>query len=99
MSTEGGRLLVVDDDASNRYLLCRRLTNRQDILDRLDQKERLEAFIKQWFTSSDGENIAGVFQAFQAADELEDLVENHLRKLANQHLAAAVTDSPVESDR
>ncbi len=75
------------------------LTNRQDILDRLDQKERLEAFIKQWFTSPDGESIAGVFHAFQTVEELDGLVENHLRKLANQHLAAAVTDSPVESER
>ncbi len=74
------------------------LTNRQDILDRLDQKERLEVFIKRWFTSPDGESISGVFHAFQTVEELEGLVENHLRKLANQHLAAVDTDTPVESE-
>ncbi len=60
------------------------LDDRSTILDRLDQKERLEQFIRQWFSTEDGMSIARVYHAFESVDQFEDTFEGHLRKLALQ---------------
>ena len=62
------------------------LTNREDVLDRLNQKERLERFIKRWFQTEDGESIAAVYHAYESEEQFEDLVSSHLRKLVMKRL-------------
>ena len=69
-----------------------RLSNREAVLNSLDQKEQLEKFIRRWFTTSDGLSIAGVYHAFETEDEFTELVEGHLRKLTRRHL-----EQPTES--
>ena len=56
--------------------------------DYLDQKELLDAFLRKWFTTSDGVSIAGVYHAFESEDQFTELVEGHLRKLTLRHLEA-----------
>jgi len=60
------------------------LDDRSTVLDRLDQKERLENFIRQWFSTEDGMSISRVYHAFESVDQFEDILERHLRKLALQ---------------
>jgi CheY-like chemotaxis protein len=57
------------------------LSDRQAVLDRLEQKDRVEAFIKNWFFSEDG-TFKGAFYAFESESQLEEMLESHLRKLA-----------------
>jgi len=63
-----------------------RLTDRDTVLDGLEQKERLESFLKTWFQSDTGEILA-TYHAFEAEDELENTLEEHLRKLLMKRLA------------
>jgi len=58
------------------------LDNRASVLDRLDQKEKLEQFIQRWFSTEDGLSIARVYHAFESVEQFEDIFERHLRKLA-----------------
>lgn len=58
------------------------LSKKDLVLDRLDQKERLDAFMRQWFTTEDGLSIARVYHAYETEEQLEELMEQHLRKLA-----------------
>ena len=58
------------------------LDDRVTVLDRLDQKERLEQFILRWFSTEDGLSIARVYHAFDSVEQFEDIFERHLRKLA-----------------
>jgi DNA-binding response OmpR family regulator len=58
------------------------LSNKDLVLDRLDQNERLDAFMRQWFATEDGLSIARVYHAFETEEQFEELLEQHLRKLA-----------------
>jgi hypothetical protein len=60
------------------------LDDRSKVLDRLDQKERLEQFIRRWFSTEDGLSIARVYHPFNSIDQFEDILERHLRTLALQ---------------
>jgi CheY-like chemotaxis protein len=60
------------------------LDNRASVLDRLDQKEKLEGFISKWFSTEDGLSIARVYHAFDSVGQFENILERHLRKLALQ---------------
>ena len=58
------------------------LLDRNRVLDSLDQRDRLEVFLRKWFQTDDGLSIARVYHAFEAAEQFEELLESHLRKLA-----------------
>jgi len=58
------------------------LDDRDKVLNKLDQKERLELFMDKWFSTDDGLSIARVYHAFDSTRQFEDLLERHLRKLA-----------------
>jgi CheY-like chemotaxis protein len=58
------------------------LLDRNRVLDSLDQRDRLEIFLRKWFQTNDGLSIARVYHAFEAAEQFEELLESHLRKLA-----------------
>jgi DNA-binding response OmpR family regulator len=64
------------------------LTNRDSVLNSLEQLEQLQAFIGKWFTGSDG-TIAGVYHAFETSEQFEEMLEIHLRKVVRKHLDAA----------
>jgi CheY-like chemotaxis protein len=64
------------------------LTSRSEVEDRLTQKELLEGFLEHWFKSSSGESFTGAFHSFEDAEQLDELVGGHLRKLVMKRLEA-----------
>jgi DNA-binding response OmpR family regulator len=64
------------------------ITSRESVLGCLEQHEQLLEFIGKWFTGSDG-TIAGVYHAFETAEDFEELLEIHLRKVVRKQLAAS----------
>ena len=64
------------------------LDDRHHVLDRLDQMDRLDAYVDHWFRSEDGSFI-GAFHQFAEPEELEALVSLHLGKLVDRWLVDA----------
>jgi DNA-binding response OmpR family regulator len=62
------------------------LTNRDEMLERIDQKENLDTFVRRWFQSEDGKSFTAAFHIFESDEQFEDLVTHHLRKLATKRL-------------
>jgi hypothetical protein len=58
------------------------LRDRERVMDSLDQRDRLDGFIRKWFQTDDGMSIARVYHAFAGEEQFEELFESHLRKLA-----------------
>ncbi|MCG2633538.1 MAG: response regulator [Gammaproteobacteria bacterium] len=64
------------------------LDNRTDLMQRLEQKERLEAFVQRWFMDESGASYIGAFHGFDGLESFEALLLAHLRKLLDNRLAA-----------
>ena len=62
------------------------LADRELVLDHLDQLDRLDRYIDQWFRHSDG-SFLGAFHGFGDPEDLESMVLVHLRKLIDKWLA------------
>jgi CheY-like chemotaxis protein len=62
------------------------LNDRDLIMDRLQQKERLEEFVRKWFMTEDGESYIGAFHAFGTEENFELMISTHLRKLVVNQL-------------
>lgn len=62
------------------------LADRELVLDHLDQFDRLDRYIDQWFRHSDG-SFLGAFHGFDDPEEFESMVLVHLRKLIDKWLA------------
>lgn len=56
------------------------LTDEQVVLERLEQKKKLDDFLKKWFQGQDG-SFTAAFHAFGTPEKYEELLETHLRKL------------------
>jgi DNA-binding response OmpR family regulator len=63
------------------------LSDRDEILGRLDQKDRLADFVEKWFKSEDGESFIAAVHTFHNEEHLEDLLIGHLRKLVARKLS------------
>jgi CheY-like chemotaxis protein len=66
------------------------LDDRQTLMDRLDQRERLDAYVAKWFRGTDGSYV-GAFHEFSEPEELEFMLATHLRKLVDRWLAGSTT--------
>src|ERR1035441_9547702 len=67
------------------------------IVERLAQKEALDAFIQHWFQASDG-SFTAAFNNFSGPAVFEELVEKHLRKLLEaraKEIGGAADSQPV----
>lgn len=62
------------------------LNDKDVIMSRLEQNERLAFFVKHWFMTEDGESYIGAFHGFQSEEQFEDMVSKHLRKLVLKQL-------------
>ena len=69
------------------------LDDEQQVLEQLHQKKELEQFLRNWFREADGSWKAW-FHSFDREDELENLLETHLRKL----IEFRVEDDPRTDD-
>lgn len=62
------------------------LNDRQHIMSCLEQNERLEEFVRNWFMTEDGVSYIGAFHCFETEDVFEDMISTHLRKLVLNQL-------------
>jgi DNA-binding response OmpR family regulator len=62
------------------------LEDKVNVLDRLDQIDKLQTYIDQWLIGEDGSYI-GAFHMFKELADFETMTEMHLRKLAERLLA------------
>ena len=63
------------------------LSDKRRRTEAIEQIEALEAFFAKWFTNQEGALIAA-FHEFERADDFEENVEFHLRKLIDRRLKA-----------
>jgi CheY-like chemotaxis protein len=66
------------------------LEDRDVVLDRLDQIDRLARYLDRWLIGDDGSYV-GAFHMFESEEQLETMLEMHLRKLVE----ARLSDEPV----
>jgi len=71
------------------------LTNKEEVYSRVEQKERLEQFVRNWFMTKDGESYTGAFHAFNETEQLEDMILGHLRKLLVKFLPDGAAEKPA----
>jgi len=68
------------------------LTNKEEVDGRVEQKERLEQFVRNWFMTEDGESYTGAFHVFNEPEQLEDMILGHLRKLLEKFLPTSTAE-------
>jgi hypothetical protein len=61
------------------------LDDRGQVMDRLDQIDLLDAYVNKWFIGEDGSYV-GAFHNFETDEQLEVMLETHLRKLVLKQL-------------
>ena len=67
-----------------------RLDDEKDLMERLAQKKKLDAFVDRWFyDKADGSHVAA-FHPFQSASDFEALLESHLHRLTERELPRRV---------
>jgi CheY-like chemotaxis protein len=62
------------------------LEDRDVVLDRLDQIDKLSQYLDRWLIGQDGSYI-GAFHMFETEEQLDTMLEMHLRKLVEARLA------------
>ena len=56
------------------------------VLERLDQIDKLNSYLDRWLIGEDGSYI-GAFHMFETEDQLDTMLELHLRKLVEMRLS------------
>jgi CheY-like chemotaxis protein len=62
------------------------LEDKDVVLDRLDQIDKLQNYIERWLIGEDGSYI-GAFHMFKTAEQFDSMIEMHLRKTVKKMLA------------
>lgn len=75
------------------------LDDEKALMDRIDQKRKLDGFIANWFHHTEDGSLKAAFHPFESPSEFEQVLERHLRKMVlralpdsgrNEETAAAV---------
>ncbi len=75
-----------------------RLDDEAELLERLQQKKKLDDFVARWFHDQGEGTLIAAFHAFESPSAFEDLLEAHLRKLIERKLPEALAraaDAPA----
>ena len=56
------------------------------LMDRIDQKRKLDAFIENWFHHTEDGSLKAAFHPFESPSEFEQVLERHLRKIVQRAL-------------
>jgi formylglycine-generating enzyme required for sulfatase activity len=67
--------------------------------ERLEQKKRLDAFVKKWFAEPDGGNPSRASWIFADAAQFEEMLEDHLRALAARRVDGAASHDGEPTNR
>ena len=70
------------------------LEDREVVLDRLDQIDKLTQYLDRWLIGEDGSYV-GAFHMFETEEQLDTMLEMHLRKLVEARLAE---DTSAQTD-
>ena len=62
------------------------LEDRDAVMDRLDQIDKLNRYLDRWLIGEDGSYV-GAFHMFETEDQLDTMLELHLRKLVEARLS------------
>lgn len=62
------------------------LNDRALVMEKLEQNNRLEHFVKHWFMTDDGDSYIGAFHCFNSDETFEQMVYSHLKKLVLKQL-------------
>ena len=66
------------------------LSDEKALLDRLQQKKALDAFIDRWFGNAQ-DTFKAAFHSFNSPDGFEETLENHLRNLIRERLPKQIS--------
>jgi tetratricopeptide (TPR) repeat protein len=75
-----------------------RLDDEKELLERLQQKKKLDEFVSRWFHDKSEGTLIAAFHAFDSPSDFESLLEAHLHKLIERKLPdtlAAAGDAPA----
>ena len=62
------------------------LKDKKALLEKLSQKEALDAFFNKWFQDEAEGTLIAAFHPFESSSDFEELLESHLRKLISRRL-------------
>ena len=62
------------------------LKDKKALLEKLSQKEALDAFFSKWFQDEAEGTLIAAFHPFERSSDFEELLESHLRKLIERRL-------------
>ncbi len=63
-----------------------RLDDEKELLDRLQQKKKLDEFVTRWFHDQQEGTLIAAFHSFASPSDFENLLEAHLHKLIERKL-------------
>ena len=75
-----------------------RLDDEEELLERLQQKKKLDEFVSRWFHDKAEGTLIAAFHAFDSPSDFESLLEAHLHKLIERKLpdtGAAAGEAPA----
>jgi tetratricopeptide (TPR) repeat protein len=62
------------------------LDDEKALMDRIDQKRKLDTFIANWFHHTEDGSLKAAFHPFESPSEFEQVLERHLRKMVQRAL-------------
>lgn len=71
------------------------LRDSNALLEKLKQREALDAFIERWFHDEEDGTLRGAFHDFEEPEVFEETLERHLRKLILRHAPQADAHPPA----
>ena len=72
------------------------LDNREEFMERLEQMDQLDAYVKKQLMTEDGSYLAA-FHTFETEEKFEEILKTHLRKLILKQLEEPEKTEEVES--
>lgn len=67
------------------------MSDEQALIDRLEQKKKLDAFLAKWFGDHAG-GFKSAFHPFATPDQFEEMAEEHLRRLVRAKVPERLSD-------
>ena len=68
-----------------------RLDDEKELMERLEQKKKLDDFVEKWFHDKSEGTLIAAFHAFESPGDFENLLEAHLHKLIDRQLPSSVS--------
>ncbi|MBT8097378.1 MAG: ATP-binding protein [Woeseia sp.] len=70
-----------------------RLDDEKELLERLAQKKKLDEFVDKWFHDKAEGTLKAAFHSFEAPNDFENVLENHLHRLIDRQIPSSVSST------